>query len=135
MDFRLSFLVIFWALLSHWAPHTMLIILLAIWFLVIGTEDLRYRLEWNKVFINTLLKWRRIDKMCLLGAAEAQKVTTQDLGKRRSNLEIWQMPCMSPKLGEFFQYGLENSVFAIYSNICFSLITFNLKVRIRSRLF
>ena len=38
-------------------------------------------------------------------------------------------------LGEFLREGSENNVFAIYNNICFFLITFNLKVRIRSYLF
>ena len=49
-------------------------------------------------------------------------IQTQDL-KRRLNLD------------KFLRYGPENGVFAIYSNICFSLITFSLKIRTRARLF
>ena len=55
-------------------------------------------------------------------------------GKRHSNPESWYHECHQ-NFGKFLHYGLKNSVFVIYSNICFSLITFSLKIRITSCLF
>ena len=79
--------------------------------------------------------------------AKPNGVPLEAIGATVSELhEIWQVEgkqhsdpdsyyyerCLN--LGEFLSISPENSVFAIYSNICFSLITFSLKVRIRSYL-